>query len=264
MRHSDAASITGSSSRRPRLVAATALLLAMVAASMVAAQEGDGDASPLKTWRVTLPARRGVVLWARNPTSDPITVTEVTVSGCVNVRAGCGATPLHLPIAPGDSVRLVTVYPLAGDITLAFRWSHRWSRTVAAIPPDTTPLPAWAVSSLDVRFRAAYTRLYDLTPDLLEPDLDGDGEADLVFLVRDTGGRRGIVLLRHSQVRPDVIGAGTKFGNGGEDWRWMDEWSVEPGQGLGAADRLYVGKSESASALIGWNGTAYEWEQAGD
>jgi len=64
------------------------------------------------------------------------------------------------------------------------------------------------------------------------------------------------------------------IGNGGDNFDWMDIWKVVPksaaAKSLGRAatalkgDALHVEKSESASALIYWNGAKYVWRQQGD
>jgi hypothetical protein len=71
------------------------------------------------------------------------------------------------------------------------------------------------------------------------------------------------------------IGAGTEIGNGGDNFDWMDIWKVVPkataakqvgrvSAALLKGDALHVEKSESASALIFWNGKRYVWRQLGD
>jgi hypothetical protein len=72
-----------------------------------------------------------------------------------------------------------------------------------------------------------------------------------------------------------ILGAGMGIGNGGDDFEWMDFWQVysktRAAQVTGEAsvprlrgDALLVEKSESASALIYWNGKRYVWPQQGD
>ncbi len=72
-----------------------------------------------------------------------------------------------------------------------------------------------------------------------------------------------------------VLGAGVEVGNGGDDFGWMDFWRIyEKGSGgKGATDEtppallgdaLLVGKSESSSALLFWDGKGYRWYQQGD
>ena len=71
-----------------------------------------------------------------------------------------------------------------------------------------------------------------------------------------------------------MIGAGSPFGNGGDDFAWVDTWRVEPreqsrsvrgGRPLhidGAG--LVVEKESSASALIYLDSGQPRWRQYGD
>jgi hypothetical protein len=65
------------------------------------------------------------------------------------------------------------------------------------------------------------------------------------------------------------------LGNAGDDFSWMDAWYVfqrgpvrrgadEKAPPKLRGDALMVSKSESASALIYWNGKNYAWYQQGD
>lgn len=115
----------------------------------------------------------------------------------------------------------------------------------------------------------------------LREDFDGDGDADVAIAVRDRStGKAGIAVVSGRGGAPAVLGAGTPFGNGGDDFAWMDSWRAYPLEGAagepgGAEPRvvppdaaapvaIHVEKSEAASALIYWNGRAYGWHQLGD
>jgi len=98
----------------------------------------------------------------------------------------------------------------------------------------------------------------------------------LLFLVKQKrSGKVGIAVCHSSTNKVLFIGAGTEVGNGGDNFDWMDIWSVTPkaeaartvGKATAAllkGDALHVEKSESASALIYWNGRRYVWRQQGD
>ena len=115
----------------------------------------------------------------------------------------------------------------------------------------------------------------NLKPSYLKGDFDGDGKPDVAVLVKQkAGGKIGIALCHSSTKKILIIGAGTTIGNGGDNFDWMDIWKVVPkaaaakrlGRAAGAlkGDALHVEKSESASALIYWNGTKYVWRQGAD
>lgn len=115
-----------------------------------------------------------------------------------------------------------------------------------------------------------------LKPSYLTGDFDGDGKSDIAILVKQkSSGKIGIAVCHSSTNMVFFIGAGTSVGNGGDNFDWMDIWNVTPkaravrkvGRAAAAklkGDALLVEKSESASALIYWNGKRYLWRQQGD
>lgn len=159
-------------------------------------------------------------------------------------------------------------------LTVAFLLAQAAARDPVAFRND---LPSWArstVEGFESRRRVALSNRLD--PDFLEGDFNGDGQDDLAVLVSGTEHRKdGILIVFRDQSKVVLVGAGVPFGNGGDDFSWMDVWSVLPkgpierGAGEGApptlrGDALLVEKSESASALIYWNGKMFRWHQQGD
>lgn len=135
--------------------------------------------------------------------------------------------------------------------------------------------------SVNKAFKAtALDRRYEfsshLKPSYLTGDFDGDRKPDIAILVKQkSSGKIGIAVCHSSTKTVFFIGAGTSVGNGGDNFDWMDIWNVTPkaraarkvGRAAAAlmrGDALLVEKSESASALIYWNGKRYVWRQQGD
>ena len=115
-----------------------------------------------------------------------------------------------------------------------------------------------------------------LNPFYLEADFNGDGAIDVAVLVKQRPtGKLGIAIIHGGKDKVAILGAGNGIGNGGDDFEWMDYWRVYPKSRVNRAsnettaprlrgDALLVAKSESASALIYWNGKRYVWFQQGD
>jgi hypothetical protein len=141
------------------------------------------------------------------------------------------------------------------------------------------PVPAWAQAAVTRMARVhelvvATASTSATLPLQLAGDFDCDGAADLALLVeRRRDHRRGILLVHRGRRAPVLLGAGVEFGNGGDDFGWMDAWHVEPPRAVpprsasaGAArcDALVVEKMESASARIAFSNGRYRWRQLGD
>jgi hypothetical protein len=113
-----------------------------------------------------------------------------------------------------------------------------------------------------------YELSFHLNPFYLRGDFRGDGKIDVAALIREKRtGKVGIVVCRADEGAASVLGAGKSVGNGGDDFAWLDYWSVQGRDGAKSAsggEALLVGKRDSASALISWNGKTYVWRQQGD
>jgi hypothetical protein len=121
-----------------------------------------------------------------------------------------------------------------------------------------------------------YELVAHLNPFYVNGDFNGDRRTDTAVLIKETGsGKIGIAIIHAGAKSIIVLGAGRKFGNGGDDFRWMDAWHLYPrGPVQRGADEtappvlkgeaLMVIKTESASGLIYWNGKRYGWYQQGD
>ena len=142
------------------------------------------------------------------------------------------------------------------------------------LPPEAQ-LPGWAAKSWAAAAAANGIELAAaVNPFYQRGDFDGDGRPDLALLIRDKAtGKVGILVL-HRAGKPVLLGAGRAFGNGGDDFAWLDQWWVDDGgtklsrdkdpSGKRRADILRVAKDSSASALIVHRNGKYVWRQQGD
>lgn len=140
----------------------------------------------------------------------------------------------------------------------------------------SSSLPDYVVQRLSARSLQGFVLTARLNPYYLQGDFDGDGRRDTALLIKNkVSGKIGIAVLQSSRPEPFILGAGTSTGGGGDNFNWMDAWQVQlrgpVGQGADETppprlkgDALLVIKTESASALLYWTGSKYEWYQQGD
>ena len=163
---------------------------------------------------------------------------------------------------------ILCLFLILADAAFAQRWQNLPQST--AIPESATRL--FKTAGLDRQYEFSS----HLKPSYLGGDFDGDGKPDIAVLVKQkSSGKIGIAVCHSSTNKVLFIGAGTEVGNGGDNFDWMEIWNVTPkataarkvGKATAAllkGDALHVEKSESASALIYWNGRRYVWRQQGD
>ena len=132
-------------------------------------------------------------------------------------------------------------------------------------------LPSWVQKRLaEPDLSRRFARVLEINPYFQHGDFSRDGRLDVAVVVNErTTGKRGVLILHSGSKDAHVLGAGNSFGNGGDDWRWMWVWRVEPTTILpngraNAGHVLYVAKPEAAGALIYWDGRRYHWLQWGD
>jgi len=127
---------------------------------------------------------------------------------------------------------------------------------------DTELLPAWTMKLFNERLSTRYELVQKMEPFFYIGDFNGDGKSDVALLIKEkTTAKVGIAIVEGGERKIKIVGAGKSFGNGGDDFSWMDTWSIRH---AGKLDRLYVAKSEAASAVIYWDGSKYKWQQDGD
>lgn len=134
--------------------------------------------------------------------------------------------------------------------------------------PDMEGTPAdWARAAVLKAYPNHYFRRY-IEPAVIDGDFDGDGVKDQAFLVQESlAKKRGVAVAFGSKDgkggRVALLGSSVPFGNGGDDFSWMDHWEKKK---RGKRDALLLEKKDSAGGLAWWDASkkAFDWEQAGD
>lgn len=153
----------------------------------------------------------------------------------------------------------------------------------SAAGPDDLPFPLFSSIAPHVlrvlesdKGAERYALVSHLNPFYVHGDFNGDGRVDTALLVKHkVSGKIGIAIVQAGAKSAIIVGAGRNFGNGGDDFKWMDAWHVYPRGPVSRGadetapptlrgDAIMVIKTESASALIYWNGKGYAWYQQGD
>jgi hypothetical protein len=148
------------------------------------------------------------------------------------------------------------------------------------------PIPPKFIKSFkNFNLNNKYEIVAYLKQSFLQADFDGDGVKDVAALVveRKTK-KKGILLI--SGDKYFVFGAGTKFGNGSDDFKWAGGWKIynkkiayetvvnTEGDLIGSKKKrlertaFYIYQAEDnepvSGGIIYWSGKSYLWIQQGD
>ena len=146
--------------------------------------------------------------------------------------------------------------------------------------------PSWCKDEI-AKLDKKYTISSYLHPNFIAADFSGDGIEDIAIAITGPQVKKGILIINQETKKKYFLGAGTNFGNGGDDWAWLVNWKLftekkaqqtqideKTGDILGSktmmlkrsAIQLYELNDGSPSevALIYWNGKAYTWIHQGE
>jgi hypothetical protein len=128
------------------------------------------------------------------------------------------------------------------------------------------PLPEWAKKEFEKKGLKEKFELADfIRPAQLEADFNGDGRMDIAFLVVEKqSGKKGIIILHQNDPVVYQLGAGSAFGDGGEDFAKMQAWSIAEDVEVRRNERIRRGIEvsfpETGSAVIIFDGQDYNWQ----
>lgn len=155
----------------------------------------------------------------------------------------------------------------------------------AVFAADEEDIDFVAASSIPPHVMAAFAKFPSsgeyafsthINPFYVQGDFNGDGILDTAVSIKHKATRKvGFAIVHGGTTTVRVLGAGRNFGNGGDDFSWLDAWYTytkgKVGQGAEEGkpprligDAIMVIKTESASALVYWAGNQYRWYQQGD
>lgn len=159
-------------------------------------------------------------------------------------------------------------------------WALLGSSVASALAADAIALESLPPPLRELFDKSAEAKRYAIStqvnPYYLHADLNGDGQLDTAILVKErSSGKTGVAIVHGGSRQLLVFGAGRDFGNGSDDFPGLDAWYVyrrgAVGQGVTdkppprlVASALMLIKTESASALLYWDGRRYRWYQQGD
>lgn len=97
---------------------------------------------------------------------------------------------------------------------------------------QTRNTPNWVYKLfISKNLKDRYELSFKLNPFYLRGDLNGDSKPDITILVTErNSGKKGILICHYGTGETFILGAGNKFGNGGDDFSWLDIWQIYPYQ----------------------------------
>jgi hypothetical protein len=98
----------------------------------------------------------------------------------------------------------------------------------AVVQCQTNPLPSWALDAFRQKvLDKIYVIASFLKPSYWQADFNGDHNHDIaVLIIEKQTKKKGLLLIHNITNEYFILGAGTKFGNGGDDFKWADQWSI--------------------------------------
>ncbi len=151
---------------------------------------------------------------------------------------------------------------------------YKWN--VQEPVPSRLNLPSWACEVIaKQKLALTYSPTIRINPFFLTGDFDGDHHTDIaIWITNRKTEELGLVIIHAKSQRVFVIGAGNVTERG-KDLKGYDMWTLLPKGKVAKSpyeehsvtllgDALLLTESESASAMLYWNGKTYVWYQISD
>ena len=149
---------------------------------------------------------------------------------------------------------------------------------------STSKMPEWGFERFNEQISTEIFQIGEFVdPRFLEADFTGDGAKDLAIPVeRKDNGKRGVLILFKSENMYFLAGGGNTFGPRGNDFKWLDIWSVNSdkttygttfysnGDIKGTEEvrlnhpAISVREEEGSGGLIYYDGEKFVWIHQGD
>lgn len=163
------------------------------------------------------------------------------------------------------------------NITFCF-----WGNAIQPTPPQ------WTIQAFQ---NYGLEKLYKIQPYLktayIESDFNNDGNQDVaVLVVEKRTAKKGIIIFHQKKNEYFVLGAGKAFGNGSDNFDWLNIWYLikekyafettfnESGDMIGSKKillknpSLVIGAMEdgamNAGGIVYWTGKKYRWIHQGE
>ena len=189
--------------------------------------------------------------------------------GLSHVQPASRRARAQSPLAAARDVQSVNQYVSrrATSVLATAREAGRASAALTASTTQQSTVPEWARQQWETfsKIRSLELSLH-VKPSVLTGHFYGDGKPDVALLVQHRTTRKvGIVFIHpKNSALVRVVGAGTDFGNGGDNFDWMDSWKLQPRTRSRPVDAVVVERESSASGLVYFAGGKYHWKQVGD
>ena len=158
--------------------------------------------------------------------------------------------------------------------------------TLNQLNANAQNLPLWFTCAFKQNhLDSKYTLSNSLTPANLQADFNGDSSQDVAVLISEKRTNKvGVLLMQNKGNQFFIFGAGHDFGNGSDNFNWVNHWSVyknetayktnfnkKTGDIIGGKQIklmrpaiLFQNTEQESGGLIYWDGRKYIWIQQGE